>query len=181
MRGRFSLLKREKPPRPQKRNPGGFRFSPRTPLKRLKGGGSGPPPLDSTPGATPLQPNLSQSSGSGARQTDCPQPPRLSTAALPAGKQSFNLQSITHSVPTEILIPHRFAPLPQQAKRGPKGTEFATKRPFLLTVNGRFLFGKTKRKWGFNRSAPNRRSLCGSGCRNTPSPSGLKGGPFYGK
>jgi len=27
--------------------------------------------------------------------------------------------------------------------------KFGQKRPFLLTVNGRFLFGKSKRKWGF--------------------------------
>jgi len=33
-----------------------------------------------------------------------------------------------------------------------KAARFATTTPFLLTVNGRFLFGKTKRKWGFNQS-----------------------------
>ena len=40
--GGYSLLKRECPPGPLKRNAGGFRFPPRTPLKRHKGAGCGP-------------------------------------------------------------------------------------------------------------------------------------------
>ena len=39
----YSLLKRECPPRPPKEKRGGISISPRTPLKRHKGAGCGPP------------------------------------------------------------------------------------------------------------------------------------------
>ena len=41
--GGYSLLKRECPPRPPKEKRGGISISPRTPLKRHKGAGCGPP------------------------------------------------------------------------------------------------------------------------------------------
>ena len=41
--GGYSLLKRECPPRPPQEKRGGISISPRTPLKRHKGAGCGPP------------------------------------------------------------------------------------------------------------------------------------------
>ena len=48
--GGYSLLKRECPPSPLKRNAGGISISPRTPLKRHKGAGCGPPLWKPLPG-----------------------------------------------------------------------------------------------------------------------------------
>ena len=47
--GGYSLLKRECPPRPPKEKRGGISISPRTPLKRHKGRGPWPPPLETNP------------------------------------------------------------------------------------------------------------------------------------
>ena len=48
--GGYSLLKRECPPRPPKEKRGGISISPRTPLKRHKGAGCGPPLWKPLPG-----------------------------------------------------------------------------------------------------------------------------------
>ena len=45
----YSLLKRECPPGPPKEKRGGISISPRTPLKRHKGRGPWPPPLETNP------------------------------------------------------------------------------------------------------------------------------------
>ena len=47
--GGYSLLKREYPPGPPKEKRGGISISPRTPLKRHKGRGPWPPPLETNP------------------------------------------------------------------------------------------------------------------------------------
>ena len=47
--GGYSLLKRECPPGPPKEKRGGISISPRTPLKRHKGRGPWPPPLETNP------------------------------------------------------------------------------------------------------------------------------------
>ena len=47
--GVYSLLKREWPPGPPKEKRGGISISPRTPLKRHKGRGPWPPPLETNP------------------------------------------------------------------------------------------------------------------------------------
>ena len=48
--GGYSLLKRECPPGPPKEKRGGISISPRTPLKRHKGAGCGPPLWKPLPG-----------------------------------------------------------------------------------------------------------------------------------
>lgn len=80
--GGYSLLKRECPPGPPKEKRGGISISPRTPLKRHKGRGPWPPPLETNPqgdggrgqGPSPLEtpPGVGRGSGSGKRSRGCP-------------------------------------------------------------------------------------------------------------
>ena len=74
--GGYSLLKRECPPRPPKEKRGGISISPRTPLKRHKGAGCGPPlwkPFLGEGGGPRLwKPLLGMGSGSGKMSRGCP-------------------------------------------------------------------------------------------------------------
>ena len=74
--GGYSLLKRECPPRPPKEKRGGISISPRTPLKRHKGAGCGPPLwkpfLGEGDGPRLWKPLLGMGSGSGKRSRGRP-------------------------------------------------------------------------------------------------------------
>ena len=81
--GGYSLLKRECPPGPPKEKRGGISISPRTPLKRHKGRGPWPPPLETNPQgdggrgtrarSLPFgNPSWGWGSGSGKRSRGCP-------------------------------------------------------------------------------------------------------------
>ena len=74
--GGYFLLKRECPPRPPKEKRGGISISPRTPLKRHKGAGCGPPlwkPFLGEGGGPRLwKPLLGMGSGSGKMSRGCP-------------------------------------------------------------------------------------------------------------
>ena len=76
--GGYSLLKRECPPRPPKEKRGGISFSPRTPLKRHKGRGPWPPPLETNPpgdggrgqGPSPLETPLGDGGAAAEREAE---------------------------------------------------------------------------------------------------------------
>ena len=76
--GGYSLLKRECPPRPPKEKRGGISISPRTPLKRHKGRGPWPPPLETNPqgdggrgqGPSPLETPLGDGGAAAEREAE---------------------------------------------------------------------------------------------------------------
>ena len=76
--GGYSLLKRECPPGPPKEKRGGISISPRTPLKRHKGPGPWPPPLDTNPqgdggrgqGPSPLETPLGDGGAAAEREAE---------------------------------------------------------------------------------------------------------------
>ncbi len=76
--GGYSLLKRECPPGPPKEKRGGISISPRTPLKRHKGRGPWPPPLDTNPqgdggrgqGPSPLETPLGDGGAAAEREAE---------------------------------------------------------------------------------------------------------------
>ena len=97
--GGYSLLKRECPPGPPKEKRGGISISPRTPLKRHKGRGPWPPPLETNP------------QGDGGRGTRA--------RPLPFGNSS---RSWTGGAAAErgaggVLFAPRCAPCPQMRRR----------------------------------------------------------------
>ena len=87
--GGYSLLKRECPPRPPKEKRGGISISPRTPLKRHKGAGCGPPlwkPFLGEGGGPRLwKPLLGMGSGSGKRSRWCPLCSQINAIPADAG------------------------------------------------------------------------------------------------
>ena len=76
--GGYSLLKRECPPGPPKEKRGGISISPRTPLKRHKGRGPWPPPLETNPqgdggrgqGPSPLETPLGDGGAAAEREAE---------------------------------------------------------------------------------------------------------------
>ena len=76
--GGYSLLKRECPPGPPKEKRGGIAISPRTPLKRHKGRGPWPPPLETNPqgdggrgqGPSPLETPLGDGGAAAEREAE---------------------------------------------------------------------------------------------------------------
>ena len=76
--GGYSLLKRECPPGPPKEKRGGISMSPRTPLKRHKGRGPWPPPLETNPqgdggrgqGPSPLETPLGDGGAAAEREAE---------------------------------------------------------------------------------------------------------------
>ena len=76
--GGYSLLKRECPPGPPKEKRGGISISPRTPLKRPKGRGPWPPPLETNPqgdggrgqGPSPLETPLGDGGAAAEREAE---------------------------------------------------------------------------------------------------------------
>ncbi len=76
--GGYSLLKRECPPGPPKEKRGGISISPRTPLKRHKGRGPWPPPLETNPqgdggrgqGPSPLETPLGDRGAAAEREAE---------------------------------------------------------------------------------------------------------------
>ena len=76
--GGYSLLKRECPPGPPKEKRGGISISPRTPVKRHKGRGPWPPPLETNPqgdggrgqGPSPLETPLGDGGAAAEREAE---------------------------------------------------------------------------------------------------------------
>ena len=76
--GGYSLLKRECPPGPPKEKRGGISISPRPPLKRHKGRGPWPPPLETNPqgdggrgqGPSPLETPLGDGGAAAEREAE---------------------------------------------------------------------------------------------------------------
>ena len=76
--GGYSLLKRECPPGPPKEKRGGISIPPRTPLKRHKGRGPWPPPLETNPqgdggrgqGPSPLETPLGDGGAAAEREAE---------------------------------------------------------------------------------------------------------------
>ena len=140
-RGIFSFEKRMSP-QPPKEKRGGISISPRTPLKRHKGA-----KLRFLPFGNPSK---DKGSGSGERSRKCPICTTINAAPTDAGTQLFEESASAQLVEGlwSCMAVRDGGPLVLG--------ELAFCRPthpqasFLLTMNGRFLFGKTKRKWGFN-------------------------------
>ena len=98
-------------------------------------------------------------SGSGARRADCPQPPRkLPQLYLRGCGCSSCAGWRTRHKPESYCAPIRSTPAHKQTEAR-KGEDLRHKASFLLTVDGRFLFDASKRKWGFN-SLRRMRRIC---------------------
>ena len=77
------------------------------------------------------------------------------------------MRDITLSVPIDLSAPGRRLSSyegtdshdPRICPNLPNGQDLDTKAPFLLTVNGRFLFGATEKKTGVQLPVPRRGTL----------------------
>ena len=139
-------MKRESPPHPRKRNPGGFRNSPRTPLKRPDQGGLRAPLFwTSSP--------RGRGSGSGARGEDCPRPSRVNTKAAKCGEALTRRKSIAH--PAEdyrTLSAFLTNNSRNKQSRSPFGHRLCGIKAFSFgPCTARFLCRK-QRKWGVQNS-----------------------------
>ena len=154
-------MKREKPPHPKRETRGDFDFPP-DPLETTQRGGAAAPPL-----WIPLP-------GIGNACVFCPQQ-RLAKRKARTEKWGVNIDHL--KFPPQFYLRERScsncngqrsryklkscaAPIRDTFVLKQRGAQrrICAKRPFLLTVNGRFLFGKTKRKWGFIPAAKRRLS-----------------------
>ena len=124
--GEMSLAQRHLPRTPT-RNVGGFRNSPHAPLKRPKRGA-----------CEPLLWKPPRGSGSGIRRAECPQLPRIFFRNSTCGDAVVRIKKPSAAgrrVPNFVGTSNQ--QLPQQAKRCPRGTEFAPKH---FSFAGRGIF-----------------------------------------
>ena len=140
-RGIFSFEKRMSP-RPPKEKRGGISISPRTPLKRHKGAKLrflpfGNPSEDEGERQRGEEQRVSSLHPNERRAHRCGDAVIRGTSVGAAGRGLLDFAGSAYRSlfrMGELAVPRATHP---QAS-------------FLLTMNGRFLFGKTKRKWGFN-------------------------------
>ena len=158
-RGVLSLLKRESAPHPRKRNVGGFRNSPHTPLKRPDQGGLRAPlfwtssPGTSSPAARSNAERAERGVGGEHR------PPESFAAGLSAGTQLFNLQSEAQPVQTEILLRTDSLNFRNQANRRPGGAVgFAAYKAPFFSRGAAVFFGRNPKKMGAHSLRQGRKS-----------------------
>ena len=147
-RGDISLLKREVSPHaPQRETRGDFDFPP-DPLETTQRGGAAAPPLwIPLPG---MDGGARSEAGSAERGAEpMRQPPRKDAPKAPNAGNTFPVPG-RYGAPGGSMA--SFCRMDSHDSRTcpnlPEWAGFGHKAPFLLTVNGRFLFGATEKKMG---------------------------------
>ena len=91
-----------------------------------------------------------QASGSGKERWSLRSLPVPAIPIRVAQSQTYSKTVPAPNAGSGSVHPRSLSGAPRLVTTWPIQVKLGRKAPFLLTVNGRFLFGKTKRKWGFS-------------------------------